>query len=160
MLTKEERKALKQRFWSEFDNYCEAVPELAGQKKKWILHDTKISHLDLKFDIRSNSIMVVLEINHKSELRRFQLFEVLEKYKSLLSQGCEGIFTWDFCYQNENSQEVCRIYVEKRGIDIHNIPEWPSIFQFLSENMLLLQNNFIEIQEFLKEELDLLYRER
>ena len=86
--------------------------------------------------------------------------EVLEKYKSLLSQGCEGIFTWDFCYQNENSQEVCRIYVEKRGIDIHNIPEWPSIFQFLSENMLLLQNNFIEIQEFLKEELDLLYRER
>ena len=160
MLTKKERKALKQRFWSEFEKHCDAVPELTGRKKKWILHDTKISHLDLKFDISGNSILVALEINHKSELRRFQVFEVLEKYKSLLSQGCEGVFTWDFCYQNENGQEVCRIYVEKRETDIYNTGEWPLIFQFLAGKMLLLQNNFIEIQEFLKEELDLLHRER
>ena len=43
-----------QRFWSQFDDYCDTIPELVWRKKKWILHDTKISHIDLKFDIDSD----------------------------------------------------------------------------------------------------------
>ncbi len=159
MFNKEEKKALIHRFWSQFDEYCETIPDLAWRKKKWLLHDTKIGHLVLKFDVRKDFAMVAIEINHKSENRRFQVYELIEKYRMILSQGFEKGLTWDFCYLNDIGQEVCRIYIEKGEVDIHHIREWGSIYQFLAENMLQLQDNFIEIQEVLKEEINQLYRE-
>lgn len=159
MLTKEERKTLNQLFWTQFDQFCDNIPELAERKKKWILHDTKIGHLDLKFDLSGNSAVVALEINHKSENRRLQVYEVLEKYRNLLGQGFKEGLSWDYCFVNENKQEICRIYTEKKGLNSYNTSDWISIHQFLSENMLQLQDNFIEIQEALKEELTLLLRE-
>ena len=102
MFTKEEKKTLNQRFWSQFNDFCDTIPELVWRKKKWILHDTKI---------------------------------------------------------NSNNQEVSRIYIEKKGIDHQKTSDWPLIYGFLAKNMLQLQDNFLEIQEALKEEVNILYRE-
>jgi hypothetical protein len=159
MLSKEERKVLNQRFWTQFDEFCETIPDLAGRKKKWILHDTKISHIDLKFDLSGKSAIVTLEINHKSENRRFQVYELVERYRTLLNQDFEEELTWDLCYRNSNNQEVCRIYSEKQEINIYLIEDWPLIFQFLAEQMLILQHNFLEIQEYLQEDINALNRD-
>ncbi|MCX6229790.1 MAG: DUF4268 domain-containing protein [Bacteroidia bacterium] len=159
MLTKEERKIRSIQFWTQFDDYCETLPELKGRKKKWILHDTKISHIDLKFDLSKNSAIVAIEINHKSEFRRLQAFEQLERYRSLLNEGFSTDLTWDFCYLNANDQEVCRIYIEKPDLDLYNTNDWKDIQQFLAANMLIAQNNFLEIQESLQEELNALLRD-
>lgn len=159
MLTKEERKNHSTQFWTQFDDYCESLPELKGLKKKWILHDTKISHIDLKFDLSKNSAIVAIEINHKSEFRRLQAFEQLERYRSLLNEGFSTDLNWDFCYLNANDQEVCRVYIEKPDVDICNTSDWKDIHHFLATNMLIAQNNFLEIQESLKEELSALSRD-
>ena len=160
MLTKEESKVQKQLFWLKFDQYCDTIPALAYRKKKWILYDTKISHVDLKFDVCNNSAIVALELNHRSEYRRFQAFEVVEKYKILLSEGFMGGLIWDFCYLNENQQEVCRIYTEKVNLNIYKTSDWTSFYEFFCDNMLQLQDNFLEIQEALQDELTLLLREQ
>jgi Domain of unknown function (DUF4268) len=159
MLAKEERKNLSTQFWIQFDLYCETLPELNGVKKKWILHDTKISHIDLKFDLSKNSAIVAIEINHKSEFRRLQAFEQLERYRSLINEGFTADLTWNFCYLNVNEQEVCRVYIEKIGVDLYNQSDWKEIQQFLATNMLSMQTNFLEIQDSLKEELNALLRD-
>ena len=159
MFTNEERKAFMQHFWSKFDEYGDTVPDIAWRKKKWILHDTKISHIDLKFDICSDSAIVAMEINHKSENRRLGVYELVERYRAMLEQGFKEKLTWDFCYMNTNNQEVCRIYVEKHGVDINKYSDWQTIYTFLAENMLQLQDNFLEIQDALKEDVNLLNRD-
>ena len=159
MFTKEEKKAVVQRFWVQFDAYCNTVPELAWKKKKWILHDTKISHLDLKFDPCRDFAIVALEINHKSESKRLQIYELLERYRLLLEQGFSDGLIWDFCYLNDNNQDVCRIYIKKEGLDLHRLSDWLEIYMFFAENMNRLQENFLEIQEMLIEEVNLLNRE-
>ncbi len=159
MFTKEERKALTQNFWSQFDEYCDTIPELAWRRKKWILHDTKISHIDLKFDIDQDFAIVALEINHRSEDRRLHVYELVERYRILLEEGFSGGLIWDYCYRNSNKQEVCRVYIQKQGVDLYKISDWAEIYTFLAENMLRLQDNFLEIQEVLKEEVNILHRE-
>ncbi|MEI6139933.1 MAG: DUF4268 domain-containing protein [Mariniphaga sp.] len=159
MFTKEEKISLVQRFWIQFDAYCNTIPELAWKKKKWILHDTKISHVDLKFDPGRDFAMVTLEINHRSESSRLRIFELLEKYRLILEQGFSNHLTWDFCYLNINQQEVCRIYVKKEGLDLHRLSDWLDIHIFFAKNMNLLQENFLEIQEMLIEEVSLAIRE-
>lgn len=158
MFTKEEKKTIIQRFWVQFDAYCNTIPELAFKKKKWILHDTKISHLDLKFDPGRDCAMVALEINHRSESSRFQVYELLEKYRSILEQGFPDGLIWDFCYLNNNQQEVCRIYIAKEGLDLHRFSDWLSIYTFFADTMNHLQENFLEIQEMLIEEVNLINR--
>jgi hypothetical protein len=130
MFTKEQRKTFIQSFWLQFDQYCDTIPYFEKRKKKWILHDTKISHVDLKFDIDHSFAMVALEINHKSESPRLRVFELVEKYRILLEDGFENGLTWDFCYPNSNNQQVCRIYIKLMGVDLYSLSDSTAVRKF------------------------------
>lgn len=153
MYTQEEAKQIRQLFWDTFARRCEIVPELRYRKKKWILYDTKISGIDLKFDAGREDALVMIEINSRAEARRLFIFETLEKYRILLEEGFENGLIWDFCVVRESGQEVCRIYEKMINIDIHKQKQWPDIFNFMIDNMLKLETNFMEIRDVLQEEL-------
>ena len=159
MYTKEEKKALVQKFWSQFDHYCNTFPQLSWRKHKWILHDTKISHLDLKFDLGTDYVIVALEINHRDEDKRISVYELTERYRLLLEEGFPDGLVWDFNYITSNNQEVCRVYLEKKGVCFQKISDWPVIYDFLAQHMLQLQENFLGIQEALIEEINILNRQ-
>ncbi|MCW0482754.1 DUF4268 domain-containing protein [Gaoshiqia sediminis] len=153
MYTREEAKQLRKKFWTLFGQRCEIVPELAGRKKKWVLYDTKISGLDLKFDIDRNEAMVMIEINHRDEDRRLAMFELLEKYKPLLEDGFDEGLHWELCYTRDSGEQVCRIFTTQQGLDIHRQNQWPDIYNFFIEKMLILERNFMDIRDVIQEEL-------
>jgi hypothetical protein len=71
-------------------------------------------------------------------------------YKAILEEGFENGLIWDFSGRLENGEEVCRIYVEKTGLDMHKISDWKEMFDFMAENMYLLEKNFLEIRELIE----------
>ena len=152
MYTREEAKVLRKEFWILFGQRCEIVPGLVDRKKKWVLYDTKISGIDLKFDIDQNEATVMIEINPKSENRRLQIFESLEKYKGLLEVGFTDGLKWNLCMQLESGKEVARIYTRKRGVNIYRQNQWPDIYNFLINNMLTLERNFMELRDLILDE--------
>ncbi len=153
MYTREEAKVLRKEFWILFGQRCEIVPELAHRKKKWVLYDTKISGIDLKFDIDQNEATVMIEINPKSENRRLQIFEILEKYKGLLEVGFPDGLEWNLCVQTESGKEVSLISTTKKNVNIYRQDQWPDIYNFLIDNMLTLERNFMELRDLILEEL-------
>ncbi len=153
MYTQEEAKQIRQQFWDTFAKRCEIVPELRNRKKKWILYDTKISDVNLKFEVDRHEALVMIEINSSAESRRLQIYETLEKYKLLLEDGFKDGLIWNFCITRESGQEVCRIYEKMPHVDIHRRSQWPDIFNFLIENMLKLEANFLEILDAVQEEI-------
>src|ERR1035437_2983474 len=153
MYSKDESKRLIKEFWIVFARRCEIVPELCHKKKKWLLYDTGLSGIDLKFDVTRTEALVMIEINSKEEVRRLELFESLLKYKMFLEEGFARPLTWDFCYVRESGQEVCRIYTSLPNVDFHRQTQWPDIYNFLIDNMLILENNFLEIRDVLEVEL-------
>ena len=153
MYTREEAKQLRKKFWTLFGQRCEIVPDLAERKKKWILYDTKISGLDLKFDIDRNEAMVMIEINNRDEDRRLAMFELLEKYKPLLEVGFDEGLHWKLCYTRDSGEQVCRIFTAQQELDIHRQNQWPDIYNFFIEKMLILERNFMDIRDVIQEEL-------
>ncbi|WP_372775891.1 DUF4268 domain-containing protein [Mangrovibacterium sp.] len=153
MYTREEAKQLRKNFWMMFGKRCEIIPQLLHRKKKWILYDTKIGGLDLKFDIDRFEAWVMIEVNAKSEDRRLQIFELLEKYKVILEEGFENGLQWEICYTREHGEEVCRIFVLQEGFDLHRQNQWADIYNFFIDNMLVLERNFLDIRDVLQEEL-------
>ena len=153
MYSKDEAKLLSKEFWIVFARRCEIVPELKYKKRKWVLYDTGLSCIDLKFEVTRSEVVVMIEINNRQESRRLEIFETMQKYRVLLEEGFEEPLIWDFCYQRESGQEVCRIYKSLSNVDFHRQNQWPDIFNFFIDNMLILENNLMELKDVLEAEL-------
>ena len=127
MYSKDELKNLKLEFWESFAAYCEVQPYLRGRKKIWTLYDTKVKGVELKFDISRNGAYVILEVNHRSEELRLEMYERLTWYKEM------------------------RIYTAREGLDFHRRQDWGEFFTFMASQMYLLERNFMSIAEYLRE---------
>ena len=101
MYSKEELKNLKLEFWESFAAFCEVQPYLRGRKKIWTLYDTKVKGVELKFDANRQGAYVILEVNHRSEDLRLEMFERLTWYKETLEQDFPEGLIWDICFVRE-----------------------------------------------------------
>src|SRR5665647_777823 len=111
MYSKDEIKDLRLSFWQNFKSYCETQPALNFKKKRWILNDTQIRGLALRFEVERENAKVIIELQHKHEDRRLKTYEILERYKVIMEEGFENGLIWEFYHQrDDNNQEVCRIY--------------------------------------------------
>lgn len=151
MYSKDELKNLKLEFWESFAAFCEVQPYLRGRKKIWTLYDTKVKGVELKFDANREGAYVILEVNHRREDLRLEMFEKLTWYKDILERDFPDGLIWDICFVRETGKEVARIYTAKEGIDLHRRQDWGLFFSFMAHRMYLLERNFMEIAEYLRE---------
>lgn len=154
MYSKEEIKELYRSFWQNFKSYCETQALLNFKKKRWILNETQIRGLALRFEVDRQNARVILELQNKSEDRRLQIYELLERYKVVMEEGFKNGLVWEFYHQREdNKQEVCRIYTQLENVDWHCQNQWQEIYDFFIVNMLKMEVNYLEVKDVLKAEL-------
>ena len=151
MYSKYELKNLKLEFWESFAAFCEVQPYLRGRKKIWTLYDTKVKGVELKFDATREGAFVILEVNHRGEEARLEMFERLTWYKDTLETDFPEGLTWDICFVRDTGKQVARIYTSKSGIDFHRRQDWGEFFSFMASQMYLLERNFMSIAEYLRE---------
>lgn len=151
MYSKDELRALKTEFWESFAVYCEVQPYLYGRKKMWLLYDTKIKGVELKFDATRQGASVILEVCRKPEDDRLEMFEKLTWYKDAIQKDFPEGLIWDICYTRESGQQVSRVYLTCNGIDFHRREHWGQFFSFMARNMYQLENNFLDIVEYIRE---------
>ena len=148
---KRQLKNLKLEFWESFAAFCEVQPYLRGRKKIWTLYDTKVKGVELKFDATREGAFVILEVNHRGEEARLEMFERLTWYKDTLETDFPEGLTWDICFVRDTGKQVARIYTSKSGIDFHRRQDWGEFFSFMASQMYLLERNFMSIAEYLRE---------
>lgn len=149
MYSKEQEKELRLEFWRKLSNRTRKIPGQRGKAKEWIGDRTGIKGVDLRFDVGREKIIVALEINHKHEDRRLDLFEKLEATKKIFENLYGESLIWDFTYEKPSGQEVCRVYQEMEG-DYLVSSQWPVIFSFMIDKMLRMEKAFTEVADFLK----------
>ncbi len=150
MYTKDEIKQLKKEFWEGFGVYCSQVPALKRCKSKFLLYNTKMKGVELKFDATRDGAFVILEINHPNAGKRFELYEKFKQYKPIMEKQFPTGLIWDFAYIRECGTEVCRIYTHKPGIDIHRRIQWMEFYKFMTEEMLKLEKTFRMAKELIE----------
>ncbi len=149
MYSKDELKQLKKNFWEGFGIYCSQIPSLKKRKSKFMLYNTKMKGVELKFDATREGAFVILEINIHDSTLRLEKYEQFEQYKTLLEKQFPTGLIWDFAYVRECGTEVCRIYTQKNGIDIHRPILWMEFYEFMSTEMLKLEKAFKSVKDAL-----------
>ncbi len=150
MYSKDELKRLKLEFWESFAAYCEVQPYLRRRRKIWTLYNTKVKGVEMKFDANRKGAYVILEVNHRNEADRLEMFEKLTWYKEQIEQDLPEELIWDICFIRENGEQVARIYAAKEGLDLHRRTDWGEMFSFMATKMYLLERNFMAIAEYLR----------
>ena len=150
MYSKEELKRLKLEFWESLAAYCEVQPYLRRRRKIWTLYNTKVKGVEMKFDANRKGAYVILEVNHRNEADRLEMFEKLTWYKEQIEQDLPEELIWDICFIRENGEQVARIYAAKEGLDLHRRTDWGEMFSFMATKMYLLERNFMAIAEYLR----------
>lgn len=154
MYSKEEAKVLKQEFWAGFDRYTKFYAKKLGVHIQWIFYKTGIKGLELKFDITKKVIQVILEVNAKSENRRFDIYLELIKYKTLIENEFPEGLIWEDDFIKSEGVKVSRVLLESLEYNYHNKDHWPDIYNFMVSNMYRLQSNVEEILPILKDNLN------
>ena len=147
MYSKEELKQLKKDFWEGFGTYCSNIPALKRRKSKFMLYNTKMKGVELKFDATRDGAFVILELNQHDAITRLDKYDQFEHYKILMEKQFPQGLIWDFAYIRECGTEICRIYTKKTGIDIHRRIQWNEFYEFMSTEMLKLEKAFKLVKE-------------
>ena len=141
MFSKEESRQLKQEFWTSFGK---SFP------RKWIMYDTKIKGLSLKFHFDTKLALVALDLEDDLE-ERINHWGKLLALKSILIEDFlpEAIFEEE--YFLENGKEISRVYVPlDASVSIHNKKSWRIVMEFFNETMSQFEAFFEEYQDIIK----------
>jgi hypothetical protein len=147
MYSKEELKQLKKEFWEGFGTYCSMVPALKRRKSKFMLYNTKMKGVELKFDATRSGASVILEINLSNSVLRLEKFEQFVAHKSTMEKQFPAGLIWNSSYIRECGTEVSRIYTEKKNIDLHRRIQWLEFYTFMTVEMIKLEKAFKLVKE-------------
>lgn len=150
MYSREEVKILKRNFWTGFDAFCAELPRFKIRKRKWILYNTKIKGVELKFDATRDGAYVIFELNHPKTSKRLEMFELMKKYKVVVDQFFADA-EWQEQFEKPCGTMVSRIYRHLGGLDIHRQEQWPEFYPFLSREMCHCERMFKEMRELLQD---------
>ncbi|MBP5481248.1 MAG: DUF4268 domain-containing protein [Paludibacteraceae bacterium] len=150
MYSREEVKILKRNFWTGFDAFCAELPRFKIRKRKWILYNTKIKGVELKFDAARDGAYVIFELNHPKTSKRLEMFELMKKYKVVVDQYFADA-EWQEQFEKPCGTLVSRIYRHLGGLDIHRQEQWPEFYPFLSREMCHCERMFKEMRELLQD---------
>lgn len=151
MYSREEAKQLKRDFWNGFDEFCAKLPRFKYKHKKWILYNTKIKGVEMKFGAERDGAYVILELNHRNPNKRAEKWELLKQYKVVVEEHFDEA-VWQDNFIKECGTPVSRIYKHKPDLDIHRRDDWHDFYVFLSKEMTKLEKAFNEMRELLQDE--------
>lgn len=105
VFTKEEAKEIRVKFWEGFKRYCKRKHIY----RKWVLTGVKIRSTQLKFYADREKALVLFQIDHKNELRRFEVYECMLSYQTLFRAECGDELKWEEEYTGIEGQDSrCR----------------------------------------------------
>lgn len=140
MFSKEASKRLRQEFWIAFGT---SFP------RQWILYNTQVKGLALKFHFDLKKGMVSMDVVHSDLEKRMALWEKLVSLKTILRDDYLATAQFEDDYLLENQQGISRIYVEIHRVSIHDKNTWQETMEFLKHNMTLFEDFFIEYRDII-----------
>lgn len=138
MFSKEDSKKIREEFWINFGkNY----------PHKWILYDTEIREVQLKFTFNTDFAQVSLDVFSRDEVIHEYYFERIYSLNSILKKEYLPDLKTEKHYTLPEGKEISRFYEQLNDVNIHNRNHWPSVSEFLYKNMRKLETFFIEYKE-------------
>ena len=141
MFGKEESAKIRQEFWTSFGK---SFP------KKWILYNTEIKGVSLKFVADRKKAMVCLDIENSDESFNELIFDQIKSLKKIMSSEYLQDVFFDDSYELETGKTIRRIYINhNKKFSIYNKNTWRDCYEFFVETMTKFEDFILEYQDYI-----------
>ncbi|MCB8998998.1 MAG: DUF4268 domain-containing protein [Bacteroidales bacterium] len=150
MYSKEEEKELRLGFWTEFDEFTTRKKKKLRKPVKWILNETGIKQLKLKFEFDENHASVGFDVETRNFDKRIDVFGKLERLKTKIETALGQPLIWELDYVLANQKSISRACLEMQEVSIYRKDDWPQVMEFFYKNMVKLEKVFLEFKDYLR----------
>jgi hypothetical protein len=150
MYSKDESKSIREEFWNEFKAWSGGKRVKAGKPGKWIMNDTGIKQLKLKFHFDEKKALVGIDVDTRNLDKRIELWDKLEKTKTLLEEKIGSSLIWDMEYQLEVNKTVSRVFCQIENVSVYDRASWKLVRDFFYRNMSSFEEFFLEYKDYFK----------
>ncbi|WP_292890995.1 DUF4268 domain-containing protein [Nonlabens sp.] len=140
MYSKEEAKNVRQQFWIMFGKRYD---------RKWLLYDTKLKDVVLKFSFEDRRALVSIDVNHDDTIFRAYYYEKLISLKNIMKEEVSEELVFEENYMLESGKTISRVFVTCEGVKIQKKHDWPKVYEFFYTYMDRLEFFFREYQDFI-----------
>lgn len=148
MYTKEEKKAMKVEFWTDFGIYMRKHVNRHG-KVHWTNYKTKIKDLYFRLEFIDNEARFSIELQHPDSIREL-FYEQFLELKALLEDTIQTKLIWEELYINEFDKAISRMYIVLPDVNLYNKNDWGKVFAFFDGKMVKLHTFWVEYKEIFK----------
>ncbi|MCJ7465101.1 MAG: DUF4268 domain-containing protein [Maribacter sp.] len=141
MYSKEASKKLRQDFWISFGK---SFP------RKWILYNTKIKGLVMKFHFDTEMAMVSMDVEHIDLESRSALGNNLLALIAIVKDMYLPEALFEDAYSSTNGKGISRIFIKKYHVSIYDKNTWQGTMVFLKDGMERLEAFFHAYKDVLK----------
>ncbi|PKD17907.1 hypothetical protein APR41_18320 [Salegentibacter salinarum] len=141
MFSKAESKKLRQQFWTSFGIVF---------RRKWLLYNTGIKELELKFTFNRKFAQVSLDVIDEDPLIRAYYFEKLLSLKKILTSEYLADVKFEEEYELPEEKIISRVCVQLENVSIHSRNQWPEAMKFLNDNMEQMEAFFVEYKDLFR----------
>ena len=143
MFSKEQSTLLRKEFCTSFGK---SFP------RKWILYNTKIKGLSIKFVADRKKAMVVLDLEHPDKIANELLFEQLLSLKNILERDYKLNLLFDGEYELDSGKKIHRIYqLHQSKFSIYNKLTWKECYLFYLESMSEFESFFEDYKDYINQ---------
>jgi len=150
MYSKEEKKNIKTAFWEGFKTYSTPKRRKLGKNKNWVMQNTGVKAIDLKFDINKKTASVSLDVVSKSLENKVEYWDKLLGLKTLLNEAFDEEVIWDEMFLLSSGKEIIRIGVYLQDVNIMNNACWNEVYSFFFKHMIALEDWFEEYKDIVR----------
>ena len=150
MFSKEESKQLRLEFWDRFERISSRKRIKNHQDPKWIMNDTGIRQLKLKFHFDEKLATVGIDVETRNMDKRIDIFGKLERMKSMLENVLRDSLIWELDYMLPSGKSVSRVYLKMENVNIYDKNDWDRVIRFFYEKMSAIEEVFVEYKDYLK----------
>lgn len=138
MFSREEAKRVREEFWT---NFGKEYP------RKWVLYDTKIKDIQLKFTFTNETAAVSLDITSPDEIIREYYFEKMQALQNILLTEFLPDAEYEANYELPEGKTISRVFTGIKRVNIYRKTDWPLVQEFLYDRMDLLERFFLEYKD-------------
>ncbi|MDR2835232.1 MAG: DUF4268 domain-containing protein [Bacteroidales bacterium] len=147
MYSKEKAIEIRKEFWTEFNNYC---LKFYGKKHSWILYNTGIKDINLKFDCNRENAKVIFAFEFSTE-KAVEIFSYFKTLQESYAMYIDNNWIWKEKFILDSGKEICALYKQYDNVNIYNTDDWKKTFKFFAFEMKKLEKIFLAVKDNLKE---------
>jgi len=150
MYSIEEAKLIRKEYWDKFKSWSGRKRIKEGKKGKWLMNDTGIKQMKLKFHFDDTIALVAIEIDTRNLEKRIELWNKLESLKNKIEEEIPFPLEWNIEYPLSENKSVSRIYAQISGISIYKKECWREVNKFFYKKMNSLEDFFLKYKDYIK----------